>query len=312
MLKIAFKSFVSVLLLTNIISCAESFDAPKSGPDELIVTKVDDDLNTGVDERVIYGDDDRKNLYEVTQSAVRKAADSTVALIRSEALTPNNPLQFLLPNESFGKSHLLCTSENFYSEPAAAFCSGSMVGNNLILTAGHCIATAEDCASVRFVFGYALKKAGGYPLSTPSSEVYSCKKVLAYKQERAGADYALIELDRKVTGHVPLKLQRTSTVKVGDALTVIGHPSGLPTKIAAGGVVRKVKSGHFVSNLDTYGGNSGSAVFNSRTLEVVGILVRGDTDFVSENHCAVSKRCSATGCRGEDVTRIEPILSLIR
>ena len=44
-------------------------------------------------------------------------------------------------------------------------------------------------------------------------------------------------------------------------LVVIGHPSGLPTKIADGAWVRNNESEYyFVTNLDTFGGNSGSAV----------------------------------------------------
>ena len=76
--------------------------------------------------------------------------------------------------------------------------------------------------------------------------------------------------------------------------------------------MRKVLPSYFVSNLDTYGGNSGSAVFNSATNEVVGILVRGDADFFSQNGCAVSNRCFASGCRGEDVTRVDLLSKMMR
>ena len=59
----------------------------------------------------------------------------------------------------------------------------------------------------------------------------------------------------------------------------------------------------FVANLDTYGGNSGSPVFNQDDDVVEGILVRGETDFVFNGTCVVSNVCPTTGCRGEDVTR---------
>ena len=62
--------------------------------------------------------------------------------------------------------------------------------------------------------------------------------------------------------------------------------------------------GYFVANLDTYGGNSGSPVFNSDTHEVEGILVRGERDFVQAGGCTVSLVCPDTGCRGEDCTRV--------
>ena len=48
---------------------------------------------------------------------------------------------------------------------------------------------------------------------------------------------------------------------------------------------------------------SGSPVFNSDTHEVEGILVRGETDFVTQGSCRVSLVCPSSGCRGEDCTR---------
>ena len=88
---------------------------------------------------------------------------------------------------------------------------------------------------------------------------------------------------------------------------VIGHPVGLPTKFADGANVRNNNNtSFFVCNLDTYGGNSGSPVFNSSTHELEGILVRGETDFiVTENGCRKSNVCPQNDpnlvCRGEDL-----------
>src|SRR5262249_37357901 len=96
------------------------------------------------------------------------------------------------------------------------------------------------------------------------------------------------------------------TGRIGDtqAVHVIGHPSGLPAKFAGGAAVRNNQpNAFFVANLDTYGGNSGSPVFNSDTHVVEGILVRGDADFVQQGACSVSLICPTTGCRGEDCTR---------
>ena len=85
---------------------------------------------------------------------------------------------------------------------------------------------------------------------------------------------------------------------------MIGHPCGLPQKFADGATVRdNTPKAFFVANLDTYGGNSGSPVFNSSNQAVEGILVRGENDFVTNGTCFVSLVCPTTGCRGEDVTR---------
>ena len=122
--------------------------------------------------------------------------------------------------------------------------------------------------------------------------------------ESRGADYAVVELDRPVTGRSPLMFRTSGQISDNAGLVVIGHPSGIPTKVAGGANVRSQDNGFFVANLDTYGGNSGSAVFNSQSGVVEGILVRGERDFVYQGNCKVSKVCENESCRGEDVTRI--------
>src|SRR5690606_6853870 len=129
----------------------------------------------------------------------------------------------------------------------------------------------------------------------------SCKEIVA-REYTSQQDYALVRLDRPVRNHRPLTLAQSQS-QSGDGVVVIGHPSGLPTKITDNAVVRSQKGAYFVANLDTYGGNSGSAVFNENTLEVVGILVRGAQDFRydSQSQCYRSNVCAEDGCRGEDV-----------
>ncbi len=264
-------------------------------------------------EKVIYGDDNRQDIFQVTNSRDLALADSTVVLMSHSNLTLNGS-HYDIDAETFGRAFGLCTTEPYFNQPTAGFCSGSLVADDIIITAGHCIETIDECNAARFVFGYAVKKDGVFPTTTPASEVYSCDKIIARKKENYGADYAVIKLSQKVTGHAPLPINRSNDLKVSDPIGVIGHPSGLPTKISFGGesVVRDVsKPGFFVTNLDTYGGNSGSAVFNTKTGLVEGILVRGETDFVYQNGCRVSNVCSADQCRGEDVTKISELAQFI-
>ena len=69
-----------------------------------------------------------------------------------------------------------------------------------------------------------------------------------------------------------------------------------------------VKDQFLVANLDTYGGNSGSAVFNATDGKIEGVLVRGEMDYVFKNGCRISNVCATDACRGEDVTLIERVL----
>lgn len=261
-----------------------------------------------LEERVIYGTDGRLDLYQVRSSLQKRLADSTVALIKSSSLQVSSTFTRITA-ETFRQSYNLCSSEKFGEQENPAFCSGSLVAPDVIATAGHCVRTLRDCSETKFVFGYSVKTAGVLPKDIKNTEIYSCKQIIHTEVLGSGSDFALIRLDRVVSNHAPLDVRRTGSVKVGDELVVIGHPVGLPTKVTVGGKVRSVQPAqHFVTNLDTYGGNSGSAVFNSRTGVIEGILVRGENDFVSQGACVVSNRCQDGGCRGEDVTRISQVI----
>ncbi len=260
-----------------------------------------------VDGQVIYGADDRIDLYQTQNSKLRSMADSTVALVQSSDVKAEGAVA-RLNTSPYGTGNGLCKDEPFYEQVTAAFCSGSLVAPDIIMTAGHCITSESSCAGTKFVFGFAVTEKGKMPTSVASKDVYGCSKLIGREQVNDGADWALIKLDRAVTGHVPLKMNLTGTITNKTPIVVIGHPAGLPTKIAGGSEVRDAsKNGYFTANLDTYGGNSGSAVFNAKTGLIEGILVRGENDYVNRGGCRVSNVCTADGCRGEDVTKISAV-----
>lgn len=257
---------------------------------------------------VIYGDDDRLDLYQVESRKLLDVADSTVALFEASDVTVAGAVAKLNVS-SYGKGMSLCPEEPFYDQVNGAFCSGSLVAPDVIMTAGHCVRSASACSGTKFVFGFAYKAKGQDVSSVPASDVYGCKQLLGREEVGSGADWALVKLDRPVKGHKPLAYNKLGDPAKGAPLVVIGHPAGLPTKVAGGATVRDPSpNGYYVANLDTYGGNSGSAVFNAKTLLVEGILVRGEQDYVWKGSCRVSKVCGSDECRGEDVTKMSAVV----
>ncbi|MFN3455891.1 MAG: trypsin-like peptidase domain-containing protein [Pseudobdellovibrio sp.] len=295
---------VVAIALSTLTSCS------KEGLNALTYQKGHD---SKVSANVIYGDDGRLDLYELTDQhtagthSIRSLAESTVALIDNSDLQRVGDFT-LIRGTNYGKDYRLCTTEKFYEQDTAAFCSGSLVGPDLIMTAGHCITSAIVCNKTKFIFNYGVKAVGILPAQVSNDEVYSCSQLVRRFQNNYGADYALIKLDRPVLNHRPLAIRTAGEPQVGESLFVIGHPAGLPTKVTLGGKIRSTnEDSYLIASLDTYGGNSGSAVFNSQTGLIEGILVRGENDFVSKNGCYVSNVCTEEGCRGEDVTRISEV-----
>lgn len=257
--------------------------------------------------QVIYGADDRIDYYQITDAAIRSAADSTVALIRSASLTQAGG-QFNISTTPYGQGMGLCADEPFYAQETAAFCSGFLVAPDTVVTAGHCISDQASCLNTKLVFGFKVAAPNDNPKSVPTENVYSCVQVLHSVSVAEGEDFAVVKLDRPVVKYAPLAYRTSGKIALGDDVRVIGYPAGLPMKVAGGANVRALQPQFFVANLDTYGGNSGSAVFNAVTGQVEGVLVRGEMDFVYKNGCRSSNRCANDACRGEDVTLFERVI----
>ncbi len=274
--------------------------------------------------RSIYGEDNRTEYFSAS-AGVKALSDSVVSFWKSASLETQASGEIKLQTVKFGDRLNLCAGEKFREQPIGAFCSGSLVGEDLVMTAGHCVKTEEDCKNTKMVFGFAVKTAGGEATtSVPAGEVYGCARIVKRflggepgsvnpAGQTLGPDFALVQLDRKVTGHKPLLIDRNSALKKGSGVFVIGHPVGLPLKIAGSASVRDFsKIGYFTTNLDTFGGNSGSPVFNAKNNLVEGILVRGDNDFnVTADGCRTMATYAQTGGRGEDVTKIAALSEFI-
>jgi V8-like Glu-specific endopeptidase len=255
-------------------------------------------------QRVIYGVDNRKDLYQVTSPLVRKAAASVVALVKATDLKRQPDGSHVLTTSSYQADYQLCGSEPFVNQPLGCFCSGFLVAPDVVATAGHCVKSAADMAGIRFVFGFRMNDSVTARTTLAADDVYAGAKLIGRQLAADGTDWALVKLDRPVTGRAPVSLRTSGKISAAARLFVIGHPCGLPQKYAPGAKVRhNSATPFFVANLDTYGGNSGSPVFNAASYKVEGILVRGENDFVTNGSCYVSLVCPSTGCRGEDVTR---------
>ncbi len=276
--------------------------------------------------RSIYGADDRLDYFEAP-APMQRLADSVVSLWPSKQVKELNG-NVMLATISFGDALNLCPGEKFREQPIGAFCSGTLIGEDIVLTADHCITDEASCADTKFVFGYNISKAGGSaPVTTTKpSDVYGCKRIIKRDLDKqgsgiigtgiaiigallnkAGPDFAVVQLDRKVTGRKPLELNRGGDIGNGAKVFVIGHPVGLPLKVTGNGSVRDNKPrAFFLTDLDTFGGNSGSAVFNAATNKIEGILVRGGTDFVdSPQGCKVQYKIGQNEGKGEAVTKVE-------
>lgn len=261
---------------------------------------------------VIYGPDDRIDFYDETIPERIKNSMGVVAIVSKDSLVNDGNENYVLKTENFGKSIGLCDTERFNEQPIGTFCSGFAVEENIIVTAGHCIKSNDDLENVRFIFGFKANSKGNINITFNKYSVFSGKRIISRGLDSSGLDYAVIETNESIPESQILTLNDNAKISENENVYVIGHPSGLPLKIADGANVRDNSNPlYFVANLDSYGGNSGSPIFNANTHEVEGILVRGEIDFVKNGNCAISNSCPDTGCRGEDVSRVSQFIGFL-
>lgn len=300
-------------------ACSTATEDPPAGPAQ-------------ADEQdIVYGDDDRYDVYAHPNPALRALAqNSIVALLKTSDITTNADGNVSLKSDRLGDREVfykdyeglkLCSTERFLNDPTAAFCSGTLIADDLVVTAGHCFDEDDACSKTSFVFGYYnddVDKLHGIG----SADVFACKEVIAQRYDRIikgqddstpyqpNLDYAVVRIDRSAAPRfTPVKV-RTKVAPLPDhqGLAVIGFGNGQPAKIDAGGKVMnpgRERLDYFDASLDASWGNSGSGVFDLATLDLVGVHVRGQGDnFEAKGDCAVVKVCPERGCEEGKVKSI--------
>jgi V8-like Glu-specific endopeptidase len=249
----------------------------------------------GAVQPLIYDADDRQDAYEIDSPVLRNLArDSTVALV--DASFPIVPED--LEQRALGETRQLCPSERFADQPVFARCSGVVIDDDLIVTAGHCVDAASPCERQVWAFGYAVDPDTG-SAQLRARDLYRCRSIPVAFQPKIDAesrpDYAVVQLDRPVLGSGHPARIASDALELGASVNVIGYPNGLPVKIDCGArVLDRSDDGirrDYGLTSDTYAGSSGAAVIDERD-QVAAIVVRGgqDYEYDATAHCWASRQ----------------------
>jgi hypothetical protein len=255
------------IALSSALGASACFDAPRAVG--------------GLDEPVIYGADDRRDVADVDDRRWREIAlGSTLARIPAARLV-RQAASIEVQAPALSEARRSCPAERFGLQPSAADCSSVLVDDDLLLTAAHC--ADLPCASQLWALGYAVV-ASDRVSSLREQDLFQCRRVVAKAHQRTSSglqyDYAFVQLDRPVSdsGH-PVVLSSVSPTQEAP-LTVIGYPDGLPVKIDRGAELldaRTAQRDYMDLTCDTFAGSSGSGVFDDSG-QLLGTLVRGGAD----------------------------------
>lgn len=151
---------------------------------------------------VVYGVDNRLDVYAYPDPAWRqRAAAAHVALVKKTSINTSNPNNVTFSAPMLQSARNLCPDQSFLAQQTAAFCSGTLIDDDKVLTAGHCIRTSKECSNTRFVFNYFMDNATTRHTVT-TADIFACKQILA-RTETSTVDFAVVRLDRhaRSSGH---------------------------------------------------------------------------------------------------------------
>ena len=114
--------------------------------------------------------------------------------------------------------------------------------------------------------------ARGKEFDLSEEELKAIVKPYVRNKKDKSRDWALIKLDRKVVGRTPVRISPKGIEDL-ENVSSAGYPLGIPMKFVRESKVCQKDSGTFGTYLTSAKGDSGSAIFDAETLEIVGIRV---------------------------------------
>lgn len=181
---------------------------------------------------------------------------------------------------------------DIYSNPGNVagqrWCTGTLITNNLFLTAGHCfdqtgggwsrpringttniISPEEIATRMNVEFDFQVNSAG--VLKTPVA--IAIEELIEYRLD--GLDFAIVRLAGSPGTQFGTTQLAPDDGNVGDMLCIIGHPAGQPKRIEAGPLTSFDAHRVRYNDIDTLGGNSGSGILRASDGCIVGIHTNG-------------------------------------
>jgi hypothetical protein len=263
--------------------------------------------STFLRDKVAYVEDNRLDICKSSNGMLNTIAQQAIVALMDGSLfqmadSDGTYNRAVLSTTPLGDQQRLCSDERFLTQPTSSLCSGTLIAPDRVLTAGHCMDEIA-CLSRRFVFNYLYTNDSCSMPPITKDDVYRCVDFV--RVETDTVDYAVVFLDRAVTGRTPVRVQsEAKAVDLYQTVNLIGFGSGIPAKIDSGGFVLNPRADildFFVATTDSFAGNSGSGAFNDCG-ELIGVLVRGQTDYVTDGKC---NRVNVVACRDATCSRVE-------
>ena len=149
-------------------------------------------------------------------------------------------------------------------------CTATYIGNNLAITAGHCLLPDkgfiknQDCGGKRVVWGK-RHDTRGYGESICTEILYAR---LDHQTLAVGVDVAVIKVDKPARYAARVDYEGSGT---GTTISIFGHPNARPLTWSDECKIEEMLETKATYLCDTQGGSSGASVISKNNLMVVGV-----------------------------------------
>ncbi len=177
------------------------------------------------------------------------------------------------------------------------WCTGTLISNDLFLTAGHCfdqsangwrlpndnvtgsvIPSSEIATNQHVNFNYQVDSSGNLRVE----QSFPILELIEYRL--GGLDFAIVRLGGNPGAIFGTTSVSTTDANVGDMACIIGHPAGVPKRVEAGPItdLHGIRIGY--NDIDTLGGNSGSGILRASDGKIVGVHTNGGCGSTDPNN----------------------------
>ncbi len=161
-------------------------------------------------------------------------------------------------------------------------CTATHVGNNYVVTAGHCIDDptlfSDTCSSLQVEWHFRRSRVD-FPKTPKSSLIGQCQEIVSWSFKVGNPnsiDHTIFRVDKAPEARIAIEPNPTLTP--GSKVHQFSHPGGMPLILAQNCNINQLAFQYYQHDCWGASGSSGAALIDASTNKLIGLLSMGSDD----------------------------------